>query len=370
MRKMTDSLVLMLTPDFPPARGGIQMIMYRLATHAPRLRLYVVTPDAPGAQAFDREQPFTIRRTRGTLFHQSTIVALNAQSVVEGLRTRPSVVLSGHIVTSPAAAVLRRALRIPVVQYVYADEMRARPALARFAIRSANVTIALSRYARDLAQALGAGSSRVRRIPPGVDLPDRPGAGRPETPTFVTVGRLHQRYKGHDVLMRAMPLILARVPEARWIVVGEGPLRRPLEDLAASLGITPHVHFAGSTSYAKDAMWFDRAHVFAMPSRLAAGGAGGEGYGIVFMEASAHGLPVVAGNVAGAKDAVVDGVTGELVDPTDHVGVAEAVSGLLLDPERAERLGQAGRARAEQFGWPRIARKVERVLLAEAAASR
>src|SRR5262249_46456373 len=159
---------------------------------------------------------------------------------------------------------------------------------------------------------------------------------------ILTVARMQERYKGHDVLARALPLIVARVPEATWVVVGDGPLQRPLEHLVQGLGISDHLRFARSGPVEDVTGWFEQASVFAMPSRLGPGGAGGEGFGIVYLEANAHGLPVVAGNVAGALDAVVDGVTGLLVDPTDHVAVAEAVTSLLLDRERAEALGRAG----------------------------
>jgi glycosyltransferase involved in cell wall biosynthesis len=100
-----------------------------------------------------------------------------------------------------------------------------------------------------------------------------------------------------------------------------------------------------------------------MPSRLRPGGSGGEGFGIVYLEAGAHGLPCVGGNVAGALDAVVDGETGELVDPRDHLAVAEAVSGLLLDSERARRMGEAAARHAAELAWPAVGERVEQLML-------
>jgi phosphatidylinositol alpha-1,6-mannosyltransferase len=100
-----------------------------------------------------------------------------------------------------------------------------------------------------------------------------------------------------------------------------------------------------------------------MPSRLPADGLAGEGFGIVYLEAAAHGVPVVAGNVAGALDAVADGESGLLVDPTDSRAVAGALSSLLLDGELATRLGRAGAERAKRFAWPSIAARLEAVLL-------
>ncbi len=164
-------------------------------------------------------------------------------------------------------------------------------------------------------------------------------------------------------MLEALPAIRARVPGVRWVVVGDGPLRAELEARAARLGIRDIVTFAGAVSDAERDAWLDRAHVFAMPSRLPPGGAGGEGFGIVYLEAGAHGLPVVAGAAAGAVDAVLDGETGLLVAPNDPAAVAGAIADLLLDRDRARRLGEAGARRAAQLSWPRMVARVEDVLL-------
>jgi phosphatidylinositol alpha-1,6-mannosyltransferase len=102
--------------------------------------------------------------------------------------------------------------------------------------------------------------------------------------------------------------------------------------------------------------------VFAMPSRVPARSAG-EGFGIVYLEAGVHGLPVVAGRAGGALDAVLDGSTGLLVDPTDHVQVAQAITRLLTDRESAARMGAAGSERARNFSWPIIAGRVEQLIV-------
>lgn len=153
------------------------------------------------------------------------------------------------------------------------------------------------------------------------------------------------------------------------MLVGDGRLRGQVLELLATAGALDAATLTGEVTDAERDGWLDRAHVFAMPSRIPASGSGGEGFGIAYLEAAAHGLPVVAGNVAGAVDAVVDGETGLLVDPSDHVAVADAVADLLVDPERAGALGRAGAERARRFAWPDIARRVEE-LLREVAESR
>jgi phosphatidylinositol alpha-1,6-mannosyltransferase len=131
--------------------------------------------------------------------------------------------------------------------------------------------------------------------------------------------------------------------------------------MISSSGLGGRVRLLGEADDAERDQWLDRARVFAMPSRLAANG-GGEGFGIVYLEAGAHGLPVVAGDVAGARDAVINGVTGLLVDPTDHIAVADALTRLLLDHSLAESLGHAGELQARSLGWPSVAQKVEDLL--------
>jgi phosphatidylinositol alpha-1,6-mannosyltransferase len=353
-----------VTADFPPAFGGIQRLMYRLAEHWERLDVRVITVDGSGAAAFDRGHSLdVVRVTRRAGFgHSGEIGLLNAAAFLAAARYRPDVVLSGHINVSPAALSIKRVLGIPYVQYLHGREAVIRPRLTAAGLRGAAAVVAVSSYTEQLAIAHGAEAGRVRRIPPGVDLPPRLAHPPAASPTIVTVARLEQRYKGQDVLIRALPLVRSRIAGARLVVVGEGPTRLIYESLAHSLGLDGSVEFVGALDDEARDRVLDEAHVFAMTSRLPLDG-GGEGFGIVYLEAAVHGLPAVAGDVAGAPDAVVHGETGLLVDPTDHVAVADALSTLLADPEKAERLGQNAAERAKEFAWPTIARRVEDLLL-------
>lgn len=362
--------VLVLTPDFPPAPGGIQLLVHRIVRHADRLRMRVVTLDSPGARDFDATSGLDVQRVGLSAGRQVAVAALNARALGEAGRFRPAAVLSGHIVTAPAAALIAAALRIPSVQYLYAREVGARPGLAAFAVRRADATVAVSAYTRELAAANGAAPARVHCILPGVDLPEPATLPRAERPTILTIARLSERYKGHDVMLRALPLIRARVPDVEWVVVGDGPLRPGLERAAACHGLQGNVRFVGTVSDGERDRWLRRAHVFTMPSRLPAGGFAGEGFGIVYLEAGAQELPVVAGNVGGALDAVVHGETGVLVDPSDHIALAYAIADLLLDPSRAQALGTAGARRARDLAWPAVARRVEDLVLGLLAGGR
>jgi phosphatidyl-myo-inositol dimannoside synthase len=156
-------------------------------------------------------------------------------------------------------------------------------------------------------------------------------------------------------LIRAMPLVRRRVPDAALLVVGDGPHRSRLERLAA-LAPSGSVAFAGQVSEADLPSYYAAGDVFAMPCRTRLGGLEVEGWGNVFIEAAACGRPVVVGDSGGAPESVVDGETGVLVDGRNVEQVADAVSGLLGDPALAERMGKAGRERVERFyTWPRAA---------------
>jgi phosphatidylinositol alpha-1,6-mannosyltransferase len=361
--------VLMITPDFPPGSGGIQLVAYGLATHLRRCNVRVLAPGSPGARAWDATQDLDVQRVAAGRSHRSAMVRLNAGAISAARRFAPDVILALHIVSAPACAVIGRMLGIPVLTYLHAREVPARPLLARLAARTSSRLVAVSGYTAELAAGVGVTPGRIAVIPPGVDFMPLSAAARLRRPTVLTVSRIADRYKGHDVMVRALPLIRARVPDAQWVVVGDGPLRADIERLAAEHGVAGAIRFCGAIDNAVRDRWLSTAHVFAMPSRVSADRRTGEGFGIVYLEAGVHGLPVVAGRAGGALDAVVDGETGVLVDPADHVQVAAAVSDLLCDRERAARMGAAGRERAREFGWTEIAGRLE-ALMVDAAARR
>jgi phosphatidylinositol alpha-1,6-mannosyltransferase len=362
--------VLVLTPDFPPTRGGVQLLLQRVIANWTRLEPTVITL---GKQVTARDPDArvpVIRVRRRNKSHRCDVARLNAEALRASLSIRPDVVLSGHIVMAPAAMAIRRLWGVPFVQYLYGSEVAARPRLTSLAIANATAVIAVSAFTAQLAASIRS-DVRVSVIRPGVDVPndrasplsDRNSSG------IITVARLADLYKGHDVMLRALPLVRARVPDVRWIIVGDGPLRPHYECMAAALRISESVAFRGEASDEERDQLLDTAQVFAMVSRLSAGGLG-EGFGIVYLEAGAHALPVVAGRVGGAVDAVSHGENGLLVDPTDHVAVADSLIQLLSDAALARRMGEAGRRRAEATAWPHVSQRVEELILHAAGGGR
>ncbi len=352
--------VLLLTPDFPPATGGIQILIGRLAEHSPGLELRVMALDEPGAAEFDRASGLDmVRIGGGGGGRQLAVAALNLRSVAAARSFRPDVILSGHAVTSLGAIAVRRLLGVPLVTYVHADELRMKGGIVAAAARRADSVIAVSRYTREIVIAHGVEPARVTVIPPGVDLPPAGEREPGPEPILLTIAMMHFRYKGHDVMLRAMPLIRARVPGARWVVVGDGAFREVLEHGVAAYGLGDAVAVRGRVGDEERDEWLRRATVFCLPSRIPADGFGGEGFGIAYMEAAAHAMATIGGDVAGARDAVVNGSTGLLVDTEDHLALADAASALLEDPTRAAVMGAEGRRHAERHAWPLIAARVE-----------
>jgi phosphatidylinositol alpha-1,6-mannosyltransferase len=159
---------------------------------------------------------------------------------------------------------------------------------------------------------------------------------------IVSVGRLVHR-KGQDHLIQALPEILKSVPDAHLLLVGQGPYREHLEKLVQQLGLKDHVSFIGRIQHDQLPQYICAGDVFAMPSRSRFFGLEVEGLGIVYLEASACGLPVIAGSSGGAPDAVLDGVTGFVVDGQNNQEIATAAITLLSDLDQAKKMGVAGR---------------------------
>jgi phosphatidyl-myo-inositol dimannoside synthase len=201
----------------------------------------------------------------------------------------------------------------------------------------------------------------MRRLAPGVDgTVFRPGCGGAELreahglagrPVIVCVSRLVPR-KGQDTLIRALPVIHRRVPDAALLLVGGGPYGPRLRRLAAECGVTSSVILTGPVPSADLPAHYDAGDVFAMPCRTRRGGLDVEGLGIVFLEAAATELPVIAGDSGGAPDAVLHGETGYVLNGRALSRVADRVAELLLDVRRAKVLGRRGREWvARQWRW-------------------
>lgn len=178
----------------------------------------------------------------------------------------------------------------------------------------------------------------------------------------VCVSRLVPR-KGQDTLIGAMPRILAALPDAVLLIVGGGPYEADLRALATSTGVADSVVFTGAVPWSELPAHYGAGDVFAMPCRTRRGGLDVEGLGIVYLEASATGLPVVAGDSGGAPDAVLHGETGWVVPGGDPAQAADRIVVLLQDPALRARMGERGRAWVEEkWRWDLLAERLRELL--------
>ncbi|OMB85589.1 GDP-mannose-dependent alpha-(1-6)-phosphatidylinositol monomannoside mannosyltransferase [Mycolicibacterium conceptionense] len=355
--------VLLVTNDFPPRRGGIQSYLEAFVGELVRDGSHELTVYAPkwkGAPDFDDRAAaagYRVVRHPTTLMLPEPTVATRMQRLIaeNDIETVWFGAAAPLALLGPLA---RRAGARRIVASTHGHEVGwsmlpvARAALRRIG-DDADVVTFISRYTRSrFASAFGPRAA-LERLSPGVDtdrfVPDpvaraelraRYGLGR--RPVVVCLSRLVPR-KGQDTLIRAWPAIRRRVPDAALVIVGGGPYLTTLEQLAHKHDVAADVTFTGAVPGAELPAHHAMADVFAMPCRTRGAGLDVEGLGIVYLEASACGVPVIAGTSGGAPETVQDGQTGTVVDGTDVAEVATAVGDLLADPSRAAAMGVAGR---------------------------
>jgi phosphatidylinositol alpha-1,6-mannosyltransferase len=373
---MTKTLVV--TNDFPPRPGGIQAFVHNLAVRRPPGSVVVYAPSWPGAAAFDAEQPFPVIRHPTRLMLPLPTVRRRAAEILraEGC---DSVVFGAAAPLGLLAPALRRAGAGRIVGLTHGHEagwasLPGARALLRRIGDDTDVLTYLGEYTRGrIAGGLSpAAAARMRRLAPGVDetvfRAGRGGAdirarhGLADRPVVVCVSRLVPR-KGQDTLIHAWPRVLRAVPDAALLLVGGGPYRPTLERLRAELGVTESVRIIGTVPWDELPAHYDAGNVFAMPCRTRRRGLDVEGLGIVYLEASATGLPVIAGDSGGAPDAVLPGETGVVVDGHSATAVAESVVELLRNPAGAAAMGEKGRSWIErEWRWSVQARRFATLL--------
>lgn len=368
---------LLVTNDFPPRPGGIQSFVHNLAVRQPTGSVVVYASDWRGAGKFDADQPFEVIREGTSVLLPTPAVARRAARLARAHGCDTVWFGAAAPLGLLAAGLRRRAGIVRAVAQTHGHEvgwaaLPAARALLRRIGRGVDVLTYLGGYQRVRLDRALRGGTALRRLAPGVDTtayhPDVDGApvrrryGLADRPVVVCVSRLVPR-KGQDVLIRALPLIQRRVPGAALLLVGGGPYRSTLERLAREGGVAADVVFTGSVSWPELPAHYAAGDVFAMPCRTRNAGLDVEGLGIVYLEASATGLPVVAGDSGGAPDAVREGETGYVVPGRDVATVAARVADLLADRDLARRLGATGRAWVEaEWCWETQAERMAHLL--------
>lgn len=370
---------LIVTNDFPPRQGGIQSFVHELARRLPADRLTVYAPKWDGDAAFDAAAQFEVIRHPTSLMIGGPGVTGRAVAIARE-RGAEAVVFGAAAPLGLITPALRRAGVTRAVAITHGHEAGwaalpgARTLLRRIGEETDVVTYLGEYFRVRLSRALTPrAAARMTRLHPGVDAarfrPDpqagaaiRERYGLAGRPVVVCVSRLVRR-KGQDTLLAAWPRVLKKVPDASLLLVGDGPRSAALRDLSERARLTPSVRFTGSVPGAELPAHYAAGDVFAMPCRTRRGGLDVEGLGIVYLEASATGLPVVGGDSGGAPDAIMDGETGYVVPGRDTGAVAERLVALLTDPAGAKAMGDKGRAWVERdWTWDVAAARLRALL--------
>ena len=358
----SDKKVLLVTNDLGPRAGGIETFILGLLEGLPKNSLLIYTSSQKGHAPFDAQllEKFgaTVIRDRAKILLPTPRITRKAVGILKQYEIQnvwfgaaaPLGLMASQLRNGGASNIVALShghevwwAKIPILKHILQKIIKDVDKLGYLGAFTKNE---ISKSTTEV--------NKLVQVAPGIDTnyfqPKKPNPaliaryqleGRR---VIVCVARLVHR-KGQDQLIKALPSILEKFPDAILLIVGQGPIEQMLRNSARQLGVTHKVIFTGRVPHGDLADYICLGEVFAMPVRSRFFGFEVEGLGIAYLEASACGLPVVVGNSGGSTDAVIDQVTGLLVDGTNVNEITDAICRLLADPAKAQAMGQAGR------GW-------------------
>ena len=361
MELVVSSPVLFVTNDFGPRAGGIETFVIGLIERRPFGQTIVYTSAQTGSEEYDKawksEFGVTVVRDRAKILLPTPRVAGNLARIIKESNIQVAAFGAAAPLGLLSASMKRAGIRKTVAlthghEVWWAKVFPFNLALRKIGSSMDSLTYLGEFTKRAISQSLSKTSAqKMVKIAPGIDVdhfsPQNSTQLRKELKlenkrVIVSVGRLVHR-KGQDHLIQSLPEILKSVPDAHVLMVGQGPYLSHLKKLVARHNLADHVSFIGRIQYAQLPQYICAGDIFAMPSRSRFFGLEVEGLGIVYLEASACGLPVIAGSSGGAPDAVLNGVTGFVVDGQKNQEIAAAAIRLLSDLDQAKKMGTAGR---------------------------
>jgi len=379
--------ILFLTDDFPPILGGISTYSYEITKSLKELGedVIVLAPKDEGYKEFDENCNIKIIRRWFPRFQHGYYIKVLLLFFYLLYYVKKYNINIIHCATwlpcGVASLPLCKILKIPYTVTTYALDVlnpqvsKFRTMVMKLVLKNAKKIISISNYTRGILLELGISKENIEVIPLGVNYErfdadiDYSDIIKKHTiqdkKVILTVSTLIYSYKGHDKVIKSLPKVLEKVPNVVYLIVGEGPLRKSLEKIVEELKLENHVIFAGFVPHEDVALlkYYKACDVFIMPSGGDEKKGHVEGFGLVYLEANACGKPVIGGRCGGTLDAIVDGETGLLVNPSDIDEIAEALIKILTDESYAHRLGMNGRKRVENdFDWKIIAKKTIKVI--------
>lgn len=361
MEPAVSNPILVVTNDFGPRAGGIETFIIGLIERRPFGQTIVYTSAQVNSEQYDAEwlAHYGVRviRDRSKILLPTPRVAFHLKKIIrnEGIRTAA---FGAAAPLGLLSAGMKRAGVVRTVALTHGHEVWwAKVFPFNLLLRRIGSTVDVLTYLGEFTRsAISKGltakaQASMVKIAPGIDVEHfiptdatalRNSLGLSDKKVIVSVGRLVHR-KGQDHLIEAMPEILKRVPQAHLLLVGEGPYRAHLQKLVKKHNLEAAVTFIGRIHYQDLPTYICVGDIFAMPSRSRLMGLEVEGLGIVYLEASSCGLPVLAGNSGGAPDAVVQNETGLVVNGTNDQQIATSAIQLLTNVKASQKMGAVGR---------------------------
>ncbi|WP_067782819.1 glycosyltransferase family 4 protein [Actinomyces vulturis] len=369
---------LLITNDFPPVVGGIQSYLddYTRRLDSEALTVLCSTPPGPdgveAGQEWDAQAPFDVHRMKTSMLLPTPDVAAQMRRIIEEKHIE-TVWFGAAAPMGLLGGAAKKAGATKVIATTHGHEIGwgmvpGGHAAVKKIFADADVITYISQYTLSkLSKHIG--NKPVVHLPSGIDIDRFHPQGRKrlqlrkkygigEAPTAVCVSRLVPR-KGQDALIEAWPRVVEQISDARLVIVGWGAYAKHLAMLKRKSPVRDHIILTGPVDYDQLPAHVAMADVFAMPCRTRWGGLDLEGLGIVFLEASACEIPVIAGDSGGAPETVIEGETGLVVNGRDEDQLVDALVTLLGDPQKAARMGIAGRKlMEEQWTWPHLVERL------------
>ena len=381
LERAVSKQLLCVTNDFGPRAGGIETFVIGLIERRPFGSTIVYTSAQDASAEYDarwlKDFGVTVIRDKSKILLPTPRVAQALRKLIEKERIEVAAFGAaaplGLLSASMKKSGVKRTVALTHGHEVWWAKVFPFNLLMRRIGATVDSLTYLGEFTRNaISAALSQEASHAMvKIAPGIDVDHfkpvdaaslRAELGLTNKRVIVSVGRLVHR-KGQDHLIESMPAILKVHPDAHLLLVGKGPYLEHLAKLVAKNGLQDSVSFIGRIQYAELPAYICCGDIFAMPSRSRLMGLEVEGLGIVYLEASACGLPVIAGKSGGAPDAVIDGTTGLVVDGTNNEEIAKAAIALLSDPSKAQSMGAAGRQWIiDEWRWEIWAKRFDSLL--------
>lgn len=364
--------ILIVSVDFPPHTDGVSTVSHELATRLSKAgeEIIVIGPRAKGDREYDSQQKFKVIRTTGYAWGYLRIIPILFVMPWMIMRHRIKLVIPMNIAYGGIISyLLFRIFGFSYIMWAYGYEFgkfeknRFFKNLYLKIYNNSLYICAITEFVKKKLFDFGVRPEKIVLIKPGTDpakfypsLPDTDFLKRYNLENkriILSVGRIIER-KGMDTTIRALKDVLKVFPNVVYLIVGSGPYKHRLEELACESGVADAVRFMGRLSADELCKCYNACDLFIMPSRTIEEKGDVEGFGIVFLEAGACGKPVIGGSDGGMSEAIENRVTGLLVNPLNTKEISEAIIGILSDKNYAKKLGENGRKRVlEELNWER-----------------